>query len=232
MAGATGAPRSFGNNEDLRGFGAILSDLIGSILLQTRLGQDCPSRDRLDGRIGVVGQQRRRLARPRLDSDPCHSPSSTYIIRYVRHNFAIHIEYVICRCAGGGIPVAAHRAIMAHPDYGDAGIYREGHRASSKAKPRRDATFVPRSSERLICRCRGQIGPESDGAAPTSTRSHKASGHLGNNSPGMVPLCLLLRDSPTSTLVDFLIGRPSGLSYRTARFSRRNSSSSRRSRGN
>jgi hypothetical protein len=33
---------------------------------------------------------------------------------------------------------------MAYPDYGDAGIYREGHRASSKAKPRRDATFVPR----------------------------------------------------------------------------------------
>jgi hypothetical protein len=57
---------------------------------------------------------------------------------------------------------------QAHPDYGDVGIYREGHRASSKAKPRRDATSVPRSSERLICRCRGQIGPESDGAAPTS----------------------------------------------------------------
>ena len=59
------------------------------------------------------------------------------------------------------------------------GIYREGNRASSKAKPRRDATFVPRSSERLICRCRGQIGPESDGEATASTRSHKASGHPG-----------------------------------------------------
>jgi hypothetical protein len=76
--------------------------------------------------------------------------------------------------------VAARRAIpRAHPDYGDAGIYREGHRASSKATPRRDATSVPRSSERPICRCRGQFGPESDGAAPTSTRSHKASGHPG-----------------------------------------------------
>ena len=96
------------------------------------------------------------------------------------HISEIDIKYAECRCAGGGIPVAARRAIpRAHPDYGDAGIYREGHRASSKAKPRRDATFVPRSSERLICRCRGRIGPESDGAAPTSTRSHKTSGHPG-----------------------------------------------------
>ena len=119
------------------------------------------------------------------------------------HISEIDIEYAECRCAGGGIPVAARRAIpRAHPDYGDAGIYREGHRASSKAKPRRDATSVPRSCERLICRCRGQIGPESDGAAPTSTRSQKASGRPGIVSPGMVPLCLLLRDSPTSILLE------------------------------
>jgi hypothetical protein len=85
---------------------------------------------------------------------------------------------------------------MAHPDYGDAGIYREGHRASSKAKPRRDATFVPRSSERLICRCRGQIGPESDGRLRRAHDRIRQAATLA--SPGMVPLCLLLRDSPTS----------------------------------
>ena len=49
--------------------GAILSDLIGSILSQRRLGQDYPSRDTsgdnltqsVDGGIGVVGQQRGAL---------------------------------------------------------------------------------------------------------------------------------------------------------------------------
>jgi hypothetical protein len=186
MAGATEAPRSFGSNEDLR---EIRGNLVRSHQIDPvakAAGTRLPSRDKWAQPHPKCGWQDRRcwpttrcLTRPRLDSDPCHSPSSTYIIRYVRHNFAIYIEYAICRCAGGGIPVAAHRAIMAHPDYGDPGIYREGHRASSKAKPRRDATFVPRSSERLICRCRGRIGPESDGAAPTSTRSHKTSGHPG-----------------------------------------------------
>jgi len=85
---------------------------------------------------------------------------------------------------------------MAHPDYGDAGIYREGHRASSKAKPRRDATSVPRSCERLICRCRGQIGPESDGRLRRAHDRIRQAATLA--SPGMVLLCLLLRDSPTS----------------------------------
>jgi hypothetical protein len=113
------------------------------------------------------------------------------------HISEIDIEYAECRCAGGGIPVAARRATpRAHPDYGDAGIYREGHRASSKAKPRRDATFVPRSSERLICRCRGQIGPESDGRLRRAHDRIRQAATLA--SPGMVPLCLLLRDSPTS----------------------------------
>jgi hypothetical protein len=93
------------------------------------------------------------------------------------HISDMDIDYAECRCAGGGRPVAARRA-NGTPDYGDAGIYREGHRASSKAKPRRDATSVSRSSERLICRCRGQIGPESDGAAPTSTRSQRQAATL------------------------------------------------------
>jgi hypothetical protein len=126
------------------------------------------------------------------------------------HICEIDIKYPECRCAGGGIPVAARRAIpRAHPDYGDAGIYREGHRASSKAKPRRDATSVPKSCERLICRCRGQIGPESDGAAPASTRSHKASGHPG-----------LAGDGPAMPSAQRLTNEQSGrLTERTARFS-------------
>jgi hypothetical protein len=95
------------------------------------------------------------------------------------HDSVIIWWYKVNNAPEGESPVAARRAQQHVPDPGDAGIYREGHRASSKAKPRRDATSVLRSSERLICRCRGQIGPESDGAAPTSTRSHKASGHSG-----------------------------------------------------
>ena len=47
------------------------------------------------------------------------------------HISEIDIKYAECRYAGGGIPVAAHRAIMAHPDYGDAGIYRK---ATAKAR--------------------------------------------------------------------------------------------------
>jgi hypothetical protein len=56
--------------------GAILSDLIGPILLQTRLGQDCPSRDKRGQPHTKCGWQDRRcwpttrcLTRPRLDSD-------------------------------------------------------------------------------------------------------------------------------------------------------------------
>jgi hypothetical protein len=68
--------------------------------------------------------------------------------------------------------------------------------------PRRDVTFVPRSSERLICRCRGQIRPESDGRLRRARDRIRQAATLA--SPGMVPLCLLLRDSPTSNLVDSL----------------------------
>jgi hypothetical protein len=68
---------------------------------------------------------------------------------------------------------------MAHPDYGDAGIYREGHRASleGQAPPGRD--ICPRSSERLICRCRGQIGPESDGRLRRAHNRIRQAGHPG-----------------------------------------------------
>jgi hypothetical protein len=52
--GATGAPRSFGSNEEPPGFGAILSDLIGSILPQNAQS--------LDGRT----EQRKTLT----DTDP------------------------------------------------------------------------------------------------------------------------------------------------------------------
>ena len=140
----------------------------------------------LDGRIGVVGQQRGALLgrRPRQRRQTGtwrvlsrgwwrmgRLRSLPRNMLWLCHISEIDIEYAECRYAGGGIPVAARRAIpRAHPDYGDAGIYREGHRASSKAKPRRDATFVPRSSERLICRCRGQIRPESDGAQSSADR--------------------------------------------------------------
>ena len=57
------------------------------------------------------------------------------------HISEIDIEYAECRCAGGGIPVAARRAIpRAHPDYGDAGIYREGppRKLEGQAPPGRD----------------------------------------------------------------------------------------------
>jgi hypothetical protein len=70
--------------------------------------------------------------------------------------------YVDHQRVGGGV-TRSGASCQCTPDYGDAGIYREGHRASSKAMPCRDATSVPTSSEQLICRCRGQVGPESDG---------------------------------------------------------------------
>jgi hypothetical protein len=110
---------------------------------------------------------------------------------------------------------------MAHPDYGDAGIYREGHRASSKAKPRRDATFVPRSSERLICRCRGQIGPESDGAAPASTRSHKASGHpgLAGDGPAMPSAQPAIRTPSGTVIIPHPTHRALGYELGTSDFS-------------
>ena len=153
--------------------------------MQTRLGQDCPSRDKWGQPHPKCGWQDRRCwpttrrftrraastATPNRNLEFCLWVAELQAFRSLPrnmlwpcHNSDIDLDYSECRCAGGGIPVAARRAIpRAHPDYGDAGIYREGHRASSKAKPRRDVTFVPRSSERLICRCRGQIGPESDG---------------------------------------------------------------------
>jgi hypothetical protein len=53
------------------------------ILSQRRLGQDCPSRDKWGQPHPKCGWQDRRcwpttrcLTRPRLDSDPCHSPSN------------------------------------------------------------------------------------------------------------------------------------------------------------
>jgi hypothetical protein len=176
---------------------AILSDLIRSCRIYgafKRLGQVHPSKDkrgRVRQRLGWQGRRcwptTRGLTQraPRQRFAPIGTwgflpisggmvvPSVPRNMLRLCHISDMDIDYAECRCAGGGRPVAARRA-NGTPDYGDAGIYREGHRASSKAKPRRDATSVPRSSERPICRCRGQIGPESDGAAPTSTRSHKA----------------------------------------------------------
>lgn len=85
---------------------------------------------------------------------------------------------------GGGLTRSGAPCPRALPDYGEAGIHREGHRESSKAKPRRDAASVPRSCERPICRCRGQIGPEGDGWLRGATRSRKVRGHLGLNRRG------------------------------------------------
>lgn len=84
------------------------------------------------------------------------------------------------------------------PDYGDAGIYREGHRASSKAKPCRDATSVPTSSEQLICRCRGQVGPESDGRLRRAHDRRRRAATLAATRRGWSRYAFLLRDPPTS----------------------------------
>jgi hypothetical protein len=64
MAGATGAPRSFGSNEDLRAC-PISSDPVASTVRSSGWDKSArvgTSRDEFakgwDGRIGVVGQQR------------------------------------------------------------------------------------------------------------------------------------------------------------------------------
>jgi len=71
-----------------------------------------------------------------------------------------------CGQRAGGVVTRGGASVLIGTSWyhGDAGIHQEGHRASSKAKPCRDATFVPRSGERSTCLCRGQIEPESDGA--------------------------------------------------------------------
>jgi hypothetical protein len=111
----------------------------------------------LDGRIGVVGllaNNASLYSAGGLDRDPrqigtwevlamssgmAAPRSRTHNMLWLCHISDMDIGYAECRCAGGGRPVAAHRA-KGTPDYGDAGIYREGHRASSKARSRRDAT--------------------------------------------------------------------------------------------
>jgi hypothetical protein len=104
-------------------------------------------------------------------------------------------------------PVAARLCLWTHAGamgmWGSTG--RPPRKLEGHALPGRDAS-VPRSSERSICRRRGQIEPDSDGAAPTSTTIARAERPPGATRSGMVPLCLLLRDSPTSRLLESIIG--------------------------
>ena len=81
----------------------------------------------------------------------------------------IDIEYAERRCAGGGKPVAARRAIPGTPGLRGCGDIpgRPPRKLEGQAPPGRD--ICPRSSEQLICRCRGQIGPESDGGSDERT---------------------------------------------------------------
>jgi hypothetical protein len=59
------------------------------------------------------------------------------------HDSVIIWWYKVNNAPEGESPVAARRAQQHVPDHGDAGIYREGHRASSKAKPRPGRDICP-----------------------------------------------------------------------------------------
>jgi len=123
--------------------------------------------------------------------------SSPRNMLWLCHISVIDIEYTECRCAGGGIPVAARRAIPWHTrTTGMRGYTGKATAQARRPSPAGTRHSVPRSSERLIWRCRGQIGPESDGRLRRAHDRIRQAATLA--SPGMVLLCLLLRDSPTS----------------------------------